>query len=42
MQKNGLKLTFQAISRAQKLYTARYMTDKHFHNAHEGQEYKIF
>ena len=39
IQKNGLKMTFQAISRAQNLHTPRYMAGKQFHNGHGGQEY---
>ena len=37
--KNALKITFQAISRAQNLHTPRYMAGKQFHNGHGGQEH---
>ena len=34
-------MTFQAISRAQNLHTARYMAGQHFHNGHGGQVYSF-
>ena len=34
-------MTFQAISRAQKLHTARYMAGQHFHNGHGGHVYSF-
>ena len=42
ISKNGLEMTFQAISRAPNLHTPRYMAGKQFHNGHGGQEYKFF